>query len=183
MDLSIILPSSRPQTLAHVLTYIHNQRTDGIDFEVIVIQEADDFNPFMNYRYGNNFEILRQGFHHDHGATARDRGLIAARGQYVVFWDDDNIYYPHAAASLFCTAVGHDVGIVRVRHQGLVIPSGPHVKPGDIDSMCFCVRKDLAVQVKWTDGQGRYNDFRWITRLLALSERMNRSPVIVGEHL
>ncbi len=183
MDLSIIIPSSRPQTLAHVLTHIHNQRADGIDFEVIVVQEADNFSPFMNFRYGTNFEILRQGFHNDNGAAARDRGLVAARGQYVVFWDDDNIYYPHAVASLFCTTVGHSVGIVRIRHQGLVIPSGPHLKPGDIDSMCFCVKKDLAVRVKWVDNGGRYNDYRWITKVVGLTERVNRSPAIIGEHL
>lgn len=182
-DLSIILPSSRPSTLAHVLNYIHNQRADGIDFEVILIQEADDFSPFLNYRYGPNFTILRQGFHHDNGATARDRGVREAKGQYVVFWDDDNIYYPQAVTGLFCTAVNHDVGIVRVRHQGMLIPSGPHLKPGDIDSMCFCVRKELATRVTWADSQGRYNDYRWITRLLGLTERVNRSPVIVGEHL
>ncbi len=183
MDLSIIIPSSRPQTLAHVLTHIHNQRTDGINFEVIVIQEADDFTPFTNFRYGINFEILRQGFHHDNGAAARDRGSIAARGQYLAFWDDDNIYYPHAIASLFCTATGNDIGIVRTRHQGLVIPSGPHLKPGDIDSMCFCVKKDLATRFKWADGGGRYNDYRWINKVAGIAERVNRSPAIIGEHL
>lgn len=182
-DLSIVVPSNRPQTLAHVLGYINTQEATGIDFEIVLIQEADDFTPFTHLRYGPNFSIIRQAPQHDNGASARDRGTIEAKGKYLVFWDDDNIYYPHAAASLFCTAVGHDVGIVRVRHQGLVIPSGPRIKAGDIDSMCFCVKKELAVRVKWADGQGRYNDFRWLTRLLCLTEHVNRSPVIIGEHL
>lgn len=182
-DLSIIVASSRPQTLAHVLGYIHRQEMEGIDYEVLVIQEADDFVPFQNYRYGPKFTILRQRYHNDFGAAAHDRGLLESKGQYVVFWDDDNIYYPHAATSLFCTATGHDIGIVRVRHQGLVIPSGPHVRAGDIDTMCFCVRREFAIRVKWADAGGRYSDFRWITRLLGLTERVNRSPVIVGEHL
>ena len=182
-DLSIIIPSHRPRTLAHVLTAINNQSSDGINFEIILILEADNFDQFITLRYGPNFRIHRQKPQGDNGAIARDIGTIAAKGKYVAFWDDDNVYYQHAVASLISTAIGHDVGIVRVRHQGLIIPSGPHIKPGDIDSMCFCVKKDLAARVKWADEQGRYNDYRWITRILALSEQVNRSPIIIGEHL
>ncbi len=183
VDLSIIIPTSRPNTLAHVLAAIRNQSADGINFEVILIQEAHNFGQFATLRYEPNFRIHRQQPHADNGATARDTGVIAAKGKYLAFWDDDNLYYPHAVASLISTASGHDIGIVRARHQGLIIPSGPQIKPGDIDSMCFCVKKDLAVLIKWADGQGRYNDFRWITRLMSISERVNRSPVIIGEHL
>jgi glycosyltransferase involved in cell wall biosynthesis len=182
-DLSIIVPTSRPNTLAHVLGYINNQSIDGIEYEVIVVQEADDFEQFKLLRYGPRFSIFRQKPHADCGAAAKDRGILESSGQYVIFWDDDNIYYPHAAASLFSAALGHDIGIVRTRHQGMIIPSGPLLQAGDIDSMCFCVKKELAAKIQWADRGGRYSDYRWISRIMALTDKVNRSPIIIGEHL
>lgn len=182
-DLSIIVPTNRPRTLAHVLRYIHNQSIDGIDHEIIIIQEADDFEPFKLLRYGHNFSIFRQKPHIDCGAAAKDRGILESTGKYVMFWDDDNIYYPHAAASLFSTSLGHDVGIARVKHQGMIIPSGPSLQAGDIDSMCFCVKRELAARIKWADRGGRYSDYRWISKIIGLTNKVNQSPVIIGEHL
>ncbi|MEZ5949950.1 MAG: glycosyltransferase family A protein [Planctomycetaceae bacterium] len=34
------------------------------------------------------------------GAALRDAGLREATGRYVVFWDDDNWFYPHAACNV-----------------------------------------------------------------------------------
>lgn len=182
-DLSVIIAASRPQSLAHVLGYVARQSCDGLDYEVVLVQEADDFTQFTTLRYSPRFRIFRQPPSMDAGATAHDRGIIESRGKYVVFWDDDNIYYPHALSTLYSTALGHDIGIARVRHQGLVIPSGPQLKAGDIDTMCFCVRKELAARVSWVDHGGRYSDFRWIGKLAGLTDKVNRSPLIVGEHL
>lgn len=183
MDLTIVIPSSRPHTLAHVLNNIRQQKTDGIEFEVILVQEATDFGQYGTLRYESNFRIHRQNPNADNGASARDFGALAAKGKYVAFWDDDNVYYPHAIASVLCTTLGHDVGIVRIRHQGLIIPSGTKFKAGDIDSMCLCVRKELATRVQWADNGGRFNDYRWITKVASLTNKINFSPVIIGEHV
>lgn len=180
--ISIITPTARPGNLAHALTYFRAQHTDGIDYEFIVVQEGG-YAEFDLLRYGPRFRILRQGLHADCGAAARDLAIREATGEFVAFWDDDNIYHPHALASVLSTVSGHDVGIVRTRHQGLIIPSGPCIKSGDIDTMCFAVRRDLARRVPWVDNGGRFSDYRWITKVAALTTEINRSPVIIGEHL
>lgn len=182
-DLSIIIPSSRPKYLAHLLNYLASQSTDGINFEIIIIQEADNFEQFNILKYDHRTIILRQSPNHDNGAIARDRGLLESRGEYVAFWDDDNVYYRHAIASLVGAACGHDIGIVRTRHQGMIIPSGKSIEPGDIDTMCFCVKKELAIRVKWNDNGGRYNDFRWISKVAKLTTNINHVPMIIGEHV
>src|SRR5215831_3077261 len=97
-NLSVVIPASRPHSLAHVLGYLNSQSVAGINYEFIVVLEADDFELFHTLRYGSRCRLFKQPLGHDNGATARDFGLIAALGDYVTFWDDDNIYYPHAVA-------------------------------------------------------------------------------------
>jgi glycosyltransferase involved in cell wall biosynthesis len=183
IDLSIIVASNRPHTLSHVMRYIHTQSADGIDYETVVVQEADNFDEFVNISYGLKTRIFRQAPHHDCGAAAKDRGLAEAQGKYVVFWDDDNIYYPHAITALFSAATGHDLAISKIRRKGTVIPMGKMIRAGDIDTMCLCARRELAAKIKWADGGGRYSDFRWVGRLARICEKVNYSPVIIGEHL
>jgi glycosyltransferase involved in cell wall biosynthesis len=183
MNLSIIVPSCRPTSLAHVLGYLDRQYTDGLVWEIIIVQEADDFNKFQTLRYPHRAQIIRQPLSHDNGAIARDNGLFIAKGDYLAFWDDDNIYYPHAVATLFATANGHDVGVVHIRHHGTTLPSGRAFRAGDIDSMNFCVRREIAAKVKWADNGGRYNDYRWISKVSALINTVSYCPIIIGEHL
>lgn len=185
MHLSIIIPSSRPTTLAHVVRDLNEQSADGLDYEIVIVQESDDgFDKFTHITYSPRFKILRQRIHHDCGATARDIGFNESSGKYVAFWDDDNIYYKHAATTIYSVAYGHPFGVTRVKHRGLVIPTFKGLKPGDVDSMCFCVQRELAAQVKWADHGGRYNDFRWITKIASITNQLpNFSPVIVGEHV
>jgi glycosyltransferase involved in cell wall biosynthesis len=183
VDLSIVVASNRPASLTHAMRYIHAQSLDGLDYETVVVQESDNFDEFTTVNYGLRTRIFRQAPHHDCGAAAKDRGLAEARGRYVVFWDDDNIYYPHAAVALFSAAQGSDLAIARIINKGTTIPTGRMIRAGDIDTMCLCARRELALKVKWADGGGRYSDFRWVSRLAGLCEKVNYSPVIVGEHL
>ncbi len=84
------------------------------------------------------------------GSLARDLGIREARGQYLVFWDDDNLYEPHALATLFAAACEADIGVVQTRYRcrtragEITIPrqwSGQFVA-GDVDTMCVCVRRN-----------------------------------------
>lgn len=184
MNLSIIIPASNPKSLTHVVNNINNQSIDGIDYEIIIVQESNgNFNQFNNIKYGPRFTILRQSLHFDCGAEARDRGTSISSGEYITYWDDDNLYYPHAVVSTFLAAVNYDIGVSRIRHFGSIIPINNGLKAGDIDTMCLCVRKDLSTKVSWADNGGRYNDYRWVNKLFRLGDKVNYSSVIIGEHL
>lgn len=184
LDLSIITPSVRPTSLSHYLEYIRRQSISGINFELIIIQESDaGFDEFTKLSYPSFARIIRQKVHHDCGAAARDAAVIGAMGQYIAFWDDDNIYYQHALVSVFLNAINHDVGISRVKHQDRVIPIGAGIVAGGIDTMCLCVKKEVAAKIKWVDNGGRYSDFRWISKIARITSSINYSKVIIGEHL
>lgn len=184
LDLSIITPSYRAQSLVHFLDNFNRQSHDGLGVECLIVQESDNgFHSFENLKVGLKARVLRQKVHHDCGAFARDRAILEAKGDYVAFWDDDNVYYPHAVVSTFLAAVGYDVGIVRVRHRDHFIPIGSQITAGEVDTMCLCVKRDLASRVKWVDEGGRYSDFRWITRIAKMTTSINYSKVVIGEHV
>lgn len=186
-DLSVIIATANATNLNRVLHYLEQQSIDGILFEIIIIQEAIkgkhskfDINTKLPV---NDIIVKRQSLHNDWGAAARDVGILEANGDYVVFWDDDNIYYSHALVSQYITANGFDIGIVRTKHQNLIIPTANVVEAGDIDTMCICVRKEMAVREKWATGGGRYSDYRWISKLLNHKPTINYSKIVIGQHL
>ncbi len=184
LDFSVVIASTRATSLSRVLDNLQRQSVEGINYEYVIVQESNDgFEEFTTLSYGPRIRIFRQSLHHDTGAAARDRGIAEAYGTYIAFWDDDNIYFPHAIATTYSNVLGHDIGIVKVKHKGTIIPSGIAIKAGDIDTMCLCVKKDLAITMKWADGGGRYNDFRWVSRIVGKAKSINYSPIIIGEHL
>ncbi len=126
------------------------------------------------------------------GAYAKDLGIRAANGDYVCFWDDDNLYEPHALATLYTVAHEADIGIVRVQHRLRTRPDlvtvprrwGGHFLAGDVDTMCVCVKKTLAIQESWGDGQPPPGtDYRWLQKLEASRPTIRYVPTIIGYHL
>jgi len=181
--ISVIIPTARPKYLAHCLQQFNNQTIQEL-CEPIIIQESDSgFDEFNFFDYPIQSRILRQKLCNNNGATARDRGVKEAKHEYVVFWDDDNIYHPHALATLYATTYGHDVGLVQAKHHNLIIPINTNVSPGDVDTMCFCVKREIALKVKWDDGNGRYNDYRWISKILKITNDVRFVPIQIGIHL
>lgn len=182
-DLSIIVTTTDNKNLHRVLNYIEKQSVLGIDYEVVIVQESDNLLTIDTKIPVNKMTITRQDKHNDYGATAKDVGISISNGEYVVFWDDDNLYYDHAIVSLYSTAQNFDIGVVKVEHNGAVIPTSKSIAPGLIDTMCVCVKKELAALGRWNDGGGRYSDYRWLIKIANHSKSINYSKVIIGRHL
>jgi hypothetical protein len=188
MDLSVILISNKPKELARAVEYFREQTYRGIAVEFVVVQCLDKGNRsgFTQIGYPPLAKIRQIDPPHnnyfDNAAAARDFGLKESCGQYVVFWDDDNIYFSHYLATLFTAAYGHDMAVARIHHSEHII--GDQIAPGRIDTMCVCVKRELAEKFQWYDGGGGYNDYRWIRHCSESSEvDINFVPVIVGKHL
>jgi len=192
-DLSIITPTwRRPKLLAHCLQAVAGQSLGGLKLEHIVVSDGPD--PTAEALCAGTptrFAALP-----DHagnfGASARDHGIQMARGKYVAFWDDDNLYESHAAAVQFAAAQQFDLGVVRVKHWSVtarrfrLIPRrwNGTARPGDIDTMCLCVRRELAQSVAWqAPPTGRGTDHRWLTRVLQQNPRIHYAPQCIGSHL
>jgi GT2 family glycosyltransferase len=193
VDLSIITATfQRPKHLALCLAQVRQQSLGSLRIEHIVVSDGPDRQArFQSEDAGARYVELphNQG---RWGAAAKDAGLGAAAGQYVCFWDDDNRYEPHAAATLYAAAHGGDIGVVQVRalkRQGagrIVLPRqwDGVLRFGDIDTMNFCVRRELASLEHWADGNPRSGeDYRWLQRLKDRGASIRYVPIIIGEHL
>ena len=103
IQLSIITATwKRPQFLMHLLNQVHLQSTEGLTWEHLVV--SDGIDPIAKticasypVRY---FECPQhQGAY---GAFAKDEGIRQAKGEYVCFWDDDNIYSSSRPDNTLC---------------------------------------------------------------------------------
>src|SRR3972149_702276 len=97
---SIIVPTwNRSEMLAEALKSIHNQTYPH--FEIIVVNDGgmdvagiiSSLNTKNNIRYLVN-ERSRGA------AAARNEGFRVAKGKYIAYLDDDDIYYPDHLATL-----------------------------------------------------------------------------------
>lgn len=192
-DLSLITATwRRPKLLAHCLQAVAGQQLGGLKLEHIVVSDGPDRTAEALCAEASARFVALEEHAGNFGATARDRGIELARGRYLAFWDDDNLYEPFAAAVQFAAAQQADVGVVRVKHWSVtqkryrLIPQhwNGKARPGHIDTMCLCVRRELAQSVLWqTPPTGRGTDHRWLSRVLQRNPQVRFSPQCIGAHL
>lgn len=108
---SVIVPThNRPELLCAALESILAQTMQ--DFEIIVVNDAGlDIAPWVrSLDQSGRIRVLR---HPSNGgiAGARNTGLRAARGKYIAYLDDDDLFYPNHLAVLVeaAEASGHAV--------------------------------------------------------------------------
>ncbi|KAF0219373.1 MAG: hypothetical protein FD174_2072 [Geobacteraceae bacterium] len=91
---SVIVPTyNRPDMLAETLQSILNQTFK--DFEIIVVNDAgEDVQGIIDsLNHGDTIVYLRHPANKGL-AAARNTGVRAARGKYIAYLDDDDIFYP-----------------------------------------------------------------------------------------
>jgi glycosyltransferase involved in cell wall biosynthesis len=193
LQLSVITPTfQRPALLALCLRQFQAQSVGDLTCEQIVVSDGPDpAARFLVEQAGARYLELpaprgRQG------AWARDYALGHARGEYVCFWDDDNLYEPHALAALYCAASGVDLGIVRALYRfrkSVGMTALPRFwtgsfRFGDVDTMCVCVRRELALTQPWAvETDEASTEYLWLTRLAARNPTMRYVPITIGVHL
>jgi glycosyltransferase involved in cell wall biosynthesis len=108
---SVIVPThNRPELLCDALRSILSQTFQ--DFEIIVVNDAGiDVDPWVRSLDGTGrIRVLRHP--QNRGiAAARNTGIKAARGKYIAYLDDDDLFYPNHLAVLVDVAAtsGHPV--------------------------------------------------------------------------
>lgn len=195
IDLTVITATCRRHAqLASCLSQFRNQSLGDLRCEHLVV--SDGIDPEARWlvgKFGARY-VERPEPGGQWGSLARDLGICEARGLYVCFWDDDNLYEPHALAALYGTAFGHDIGVVQTRYRcrsragQIVIPRRwtGSFRPGDVDTMCVCVRRELASREPWEqlpDPSRPTTDWNWLHRLEKYQPRIQFVPMVVGFHL
>jgi glycosyltransferase involved in cell wall biosynthesis/glutathione synthase/RimK-type ligase-like ATP-grasp enzyme len=97
---SVILPTfNRPDMLGTAISSILSQTMQS--FEIIVVNDAGaDVAPVLEM-FSDKGKILHIRHETNRGlAAARNTGIRAARGKYIAYLDDDDIYYPNHLETL-----------------------------------------------------------------------------------
>ncbi len=197
--LSIITATTpdRVQWATNAMETIGHQRMVRPAGQTEYLLVCDGHSPVLQGRCKDNscrYIRLPNGPHHDYGATAHQLGSEHAIGEWLCFWDDDNVYYPHALETVL-DAIGcdSDIHVLQTRHYGdgqrcRVIPPNhwqpPEFMHAEVDTMCLVARREFALQESWIDnhlGQ-RGSDFRWLQRLSQHNPKIAFWPTEIGAH-
>src|SRR5688500_17265462 len=94
MDISVVVPTrNRSALLSTTLRSVLTQR--GVDFEVLVVDEAstDDTLQVVDRFRDPRIRVIRHATAQGVSA-ARNRGVAEARGVWIAFLDDDDLWAP-----------------------------------------------------------------------------------------
>ncbi len=178
MEISVITPAfHRPRLLETVCRQFRDQDVPVPVEHIVVSDGPDDEVAAVAQAYRATFLISpRQPGDIRGSGRARDRGMEAARGRWLVFWDDDNQYPAWALATLWRAAREQDIGVCPI----LVSPEGSYdtaerwfllpwrwageFRQGEIDTACVCVAADVARRCSWGNGHA-CEDFHWLVAL------------------
>jgi GT2 family glycosyltransferase len=136
LDVSIVVPTRNRSTLLR-LTLHSALRQQGVDLEVLVVDEAstDDTPAVLSALGDARVRVIRhdtpQGV-----STARNHGAGEARGEWLAFLDDDDLWAPdklarqlHAAREARCDWAY--TGTVNIDDRGRTLSGRPPLPPED----------------------------------------------------
>lgn len=198
MDVSIVTNTYlNHNDLIRCLIQGKSQQT-SVKYEHIVL--SDEIDPVarkISEHYGARYyEFPHEG---KRGAHLKDKGIELAEGAYIVFWDDDNIFYPNYLATLCRISHGYDIGMASILLRPFDLTDNkkhyiqnlnlyekiPYVWKGhfehcQVDTMSVCVKKTIAERAKWADFNGYEIDYVWLSKLQGT---INFEDSVVGIHL
>lgn len=156
MRFSVIIPVyNRAEIVGEAIRSVLDQSVE--DFEVIVVDDGstDGTAEVVREQYGSEVRLLRQ--ENKGPGAARNRGIEAARGDFVTFLDSDDVWFPWTL-SVFDRAIR--------RNDQVSFVAGTHE---DVES-----RKDVCTHLE-TDLDD-YGDQWWPNYYTAAEER----PLWIG---
>lgn len=177
--LSIVIPTLGRPTLRRTLESIRQQELIEGD-EVILVQdgpEREDVRRLFEEMGlpGKYLGLDRQ--YKDSGATPRNAGMALARGDYLIFCDDDDFYAPNSfrvirdvaqqypkTPLMFRNRVDFDFG--KIWQKGQIRWQGQIVQPGNVGGQMFVVPNISSKLAKWPAHRG--SDYGFIFSTLQL---------------
>ena len=99
-EASVVIPTyNRKELLDQALETVQVQTYEPLECIVVDDGSTDGTREFLE---GLDYDALRTIYHDENRgqSLARSAGIEAASGEYVLFLDSDDIFYPHAAETL-----------------------------------------------------------------------------------
>lgn len=196
--LSVIICSyKRPKLLREALQTMHDQKLDRAHFEVIVVDNnSEDDTPEVVREFGEKAGNIRYVCEHKQGLShARNRGCDEARGDYVIYMDDDAKAHLTFLSLIRQTIQSHAPDIM----GGPIYPYYTETKPGwfkdeyeirhharetgwsrtcSVSGSSFVIKKDLLISLGMFDPNlGMVGDTVRLGEERAVLNRYRQRPV------
>ena len=188
---SIIIPSSGKRPLAlglaldSVFASVQHAKLDKNAIQVLV-----GFDGMKGERVRSDARIVWVDFpaDHDFGNAIRNGLLCAAKGERIVFLDDDNALTLDAFSIYGCwPEIELFIGRIDVSRAHTISflpreePERDPVYPGNIDPLCLCLSRDLVVnRCRGWLGKGYEADFLNIVRYSRRAHSRWQTDDLVG---
>lgn len=201
---SVIIPTrNRPDELEHAVSSVLGQSYPNI--EIIVVNDGGtDVRAVVN-RLNSNHSVFYETISHQSGTgAARNVGIGKARGQYLAFLDDDDVFLPYHIAALVAeleanpalAAVysdGMEVTVDFADEQPRVVRTAvAYSADFSADELFVCNYIPILCVVARTSAVERAGPFRedfeivedweWLTRLCRTGQ-MRHLPVVTCEYV
>lgn len=130
---TVIIPSIGYETLANTIKSIQRQELVPGDQFMVVADGHIESTEALVKAAGAPFEYHAYGPTRTWGNDQRNFGLMFARGDYLVWMDEDDIFYPDAFAAIREAAMAHPGRPLIFRMQG---PEGDYLWKEQVIQCC-----------------------------------------------
>lgn len=180
MRLTVITPTLARPSLRDTLASIAPQLHDG-DEHIVIGDGAQPRAAEACAEYGASYQDGPQT--HNYGAAQRDVGISLARGDWLLFCDDDDTFTPDALATVRQVVVDNPtmphLFRMRYRASGVVLWQDDIVCEGNVGTPMIVVPTCLELPA-WSDGHpvAYTSDHRFIQRVTDLYGVVWRKEII-----
>ena len=180
MRLTVITPTVGRDSLRATLASIAPQLHDG-DEHIVIGDGAQPRAAETCAEYGASYQDGPQT--HNYGAAQRDVGISLARGDWLLFCDDDDTFTPGALATVRQVVVDNPtmphLFRMRYRASGVVLWQDDIVCEGNVGTPMIVVPTCLELPA-WSDGHpvAYTSDHRFIQRVTDLYGVVWRKEII-----
>lgn len=168
--LSIIIPTIGRPSLAFTIQSLDHQ-LGPLDEVVVVADGTSPETRRLVKSVGRRYSYFEtSGRMYDWGGTPRNIGIARARGEYLIFMDDDDTYLPGGLDAIRQGVMENPRTplIFRMKHRDKILWEEPVLTPGNISSQMLAVPNLRGLVGRWTS---RYaGDFDFMTHTVDLHQ-------------
>ncbi len=128
IKVSVVVPIYNAQTyLADTIQSIRQQTLQKIEIICVDDGSTDDSVQIIQEQMSEDSRIKLIRQKNLYAGVARNHGLSEAAGEYVIFWDADDLFHPDALKKMYEKAKEHDADVCVCAGQKLMADSGKYV--------------------------------------------------------
>ena len=209
MKLSIIVPIYN--VASYLLKCVDSLLAQDItDYEIILVDDGSPDNcPQICDEYAEKYDNIRVVHQENAGlSAARNTGIAAATGDYIMFVDSDDYLQPNTLGALLEQAEREQLDVLRFDYQNVrQIETGeyevfqPNKYPHQVDICrevvdgetyldermgyaCYAWQFVINRELTGTFTPGiHYEDTEWLPRMMLAAKRINGTPIVVYNYL